>query len=139
MTMKPWHVPVRLSTGAFILNSGLGKRGMPAEGAAGLQGFASTAFPQIGGMDATRFARLLSTSEIVLGAALLIPFVPAAVAGAGLAAFGGGLTWLYYKAPGLRQEGSLKPTEAGTGIAKDVWMLAMGAALVVDEVADPAF
>jgi hypothetical protein len=36
------------------------------------------------------FTRLLAVGEITLGAALLLPIVPAAVAGAGLAAFSGG-------------------------------------------------
>ena len=35
----------RLSAGAFILNSGLGKRGADADTAAGLQGFAAGTYP----------------------------------------------------------------------------------------------
>lgn len=38
--------------------------------------------------------RLLSACEIALGSALLVPIVPAAVAGAGLTAFSGGLLGL---------------------------------------------
>ena len=34
-------------TGAFVLNSGLGKRDLPTEAAQGLQGFASTGVPQV--------------------------------------------------------------------------------------------
>jgi hypothetical protein len=34
----------------------------------------------------------------------------------------------------MRQEGSLKPTQQGTAIAKDVWMLGIAAGFVLDEV-----
>ncbi len=46
------------------------------------------------------FGRALSTGEIALGAALLAPVVPATVAGAGLAVFGGGFIHMYLKLPG---------------------------------------
>jgi hypothetical protein len=54
------------------------------------------------------------------------------LAGGALAGFAGGLLGLYLKTPGLREEGSLKPTQAGTAIAKDVWMLGIGAGLVLE-------
>ena len=31
MALKAWHIPVRLATGAFILNSGLSKREVDEE------------------------------------------------------------------------------------------------------------
>jgi hypothetical protein len=34
----------------------------------------------------------------------------------------------------MRQDGSLKPTQQGTAIAKDVWMLGIAAGFVVDEI-----
>jgi hypothetical protein len=67
-----------------------------------------------------------------LGAALLLPIVPAVVAGAGLVGFAGGLLGLYLRTPGMHQ--GLRPTQQGTPIAKDVWLLGIGAALVLDEV-----
>jgi hypothetical protein len=73
---------------------------------------------------------------MALGAALLIPVVPTALAGAGLAAFSAGLVGLYLKTPGMRQEGSLAPTKDGTGIAKDVWMLGIGLGFVIEALAD---
>ena len=45
--MKLHHLPPRLAAGAFILNSGLGKRGADEEAAAGMQGMAAQAFPQL--------------------------------------------------------------------------------------------
>jgi hypothetical protein len=70
----------------------------------------------------------------VLGAALLVPVVPTLVAGLGLAAFSGGLLGLYLRTPGMRQDGSIKPTQQGTAIAKDIWMLGIAAGFIVDEV-----
>ena len=36
----------------------------------------------------------------------------------------------------MHEEGSLQPTEQGTARRKDVWMLAIGAALTVDGLTD---
>lgn len=36
----------------------------------------------------------------------------------------------------MRQEGSLAPTQDGTGIAKDVWMLGIGLGFVIEALAD---
>ena len=79
---------------------------------------------------------MLSTGEITVGALLLTPVVPTAVAGLALTTFAGLLMRLYLNAPGLREEGSLQPTEQGTAIAKDVWMLAIGTALTIDGLTD---
>ena len=46
MAFKAWHIPVRLATGAYILNSGLSKRDADEETAKGLHGFATTAYPE---------------------------------------------------------------------------------------------
>jgi hypothetical protein len=126
----------RLATGAFILNSGLSKRNLEPEHAAGLHGMASGAYPFLGKMDPQQFAKLLSAGEITLGVALLTPVVPTALAGAGLAAFAGGLVGLYLRTPGMRKEGSVAPTQPGTALAKDVWMLGIGLGFVVDALAN---
>lgn len=133
---KPWHFPLRVASGAFILQSGLSKRGMAGEAAEGLHSFASTAHPEVESVGPETFAKGLSTAEIVLGTALLLPVVPSWVAAAGLTAFSAGLNRLYLKAPGLRQEGDIRPTEQGMGIAKDVWMTAMGVAMLIDAVSE---
>ena len=131
--MKLSHVPLRLATGAFILNSGLGKRGLQGEAAEGLHGMASVTLPgPLREMDATEFAQLLSRAEIALGVALLAPFVPSRLAGAALTAFGGGLLSLYMQTSGMRQEGSFRPTQAGTALAKDVWLVGAGLTLLLD-------
>ena len=81
-------------------------------------------------MPPQQFAQGLATSEIVLGAALLTPFVPTVVAGAALTAFSGGLLGLYLKTPGMRKPGSLAPTEEGLAIAKDSWLVGIGIGLM---------
>ncbi|MDC5696546.1 hypothetical protein OO014_04690 [Intrasporangium calvum] len=131
--MKLSHLPLRLATGAFILNSGLGKRGLQGEAAEGLHGMASVTLPgSMKQMDATEFAKLLSSAEVALGVALLAPFVPSRLAGAALTAFGGGLLSVYMQTPGMREEGSIKPTQAGTALAKDVWLVGAGLSLLLD-------
>lgn len=134
MRFRLWHVPLRAAAGAYILNSGLQKRGASGEAAAGFHGFVSGAYPQVADVPPKRFAAGLSAAEIALGGALLAPVVPPGVAGAALTAFSGGLMGLYLRAPGLREDGSLRPTQQGTTVAKDVWLLGIGLALVLGAV-----
>ena len=135
MATKLWHVPVRLATGAVILDQGLLKRNADEDTVKWLHGQAVHAFPQFADMEPKAFVQLLSTCEIALGAALLaIGLVPSGLAGLGLTAFGGSLTRLYLNAPGTRREDTVAPSQQGITLAKDSWMLAMGAALVVDSV-----
>ncbi|WP_406080619.1 hypothetical protein [Micromonospora sp. NBC_00858] len=130
--MKLAHLPLRVSIGAFVLNSGLGKRNLEGGAAEGLHGMAVGAMPQLAQLEPARFAKLLSYAEVCLGAALLAPFVPATLAGLGLTALGAGLVQLYLKTPGLREPGSLRPTQQGTGLAKDSWLLGAGLTLVLE-------
>ena len=131
--MRLSHIPLRLATGAFILNSGLSKRNLPSEAAQGLQGMAANAVPQVKSMDPKVFGQTLSTGEIALGATLLTPFVPSALAGAALTAFSGALLRMYLNTPGMTEEGSrFKPSQQGTAIAKDIWLMGVGVSLVVD-------
>jgi hypothetical protein len=136
LPLRASHVPLRLATGAFVLDSGLGKRAADEQTAAGLHGMATGAYPPLGGIEPARFVRLLSAGEIALGAALLTPVVPSLLAGAGLTAFGAGLVGLYARTPGMRRPGSVFPSPDGLGLAKDVWMVGAGLALVLDGLAD---
>lgn len=127
------HLPGRLAAGAFMVHSGLAKRGLDDEAAERLFGLTVAAYPFVKDrVDARTFVRLVSTGELALGAALLLPVVPTVLAGAGLAAFSAGLVGLYLRVPGMRREGSLRPTEQGTALAKDVWLFGMGAGFVLD-------
>ena len=130
--MKLSHVPLRVAIGAYVLNSGLSKRNLPREAAEGLQGMAANGVPPVKNLDPATFGKALSAGEIALGAALLTPFVPATVAGAALTAFGGGLVNMYLNTPGMTAEGSkFRPSQEGTGIAKDVWLVGAGLSLVI--------
>jgi hypothetical protein len=130
------QLPARAAAGGFILNSGLGKWGVDEQGAAGLHGMAVGTYPFLAKIPPAKFAKLLSISEIGIGTALLVPVVPAGVAGAALSAFSGALLGLYLKTEGMRQEGSLRPTPQGIPLAKDVWMLGIGLSLILDELVE---
>jgi len=130
MSFRLSHVPLRLTAGSFILNSGLSKWSGDAETAQGIHGFAATAYPVVNKVQPPLFLKALAAGEIALGAALLTPVVSSHKAGLGLTAFAGGLVGLYAKVPGMRD--GIRPTEQGTPIAKDVWLLGIGASLLVD-------
>ena len=135
-SIRARHLPQRVAAGAFILNSGVGKLSADEETAANLHGFAVGTYPFLGKLKPKDFVRILAVSEIALGAALLIPVVPAALAGAGLTAFSGGLLGLYARTPGMRKEGTPLPTQQGIPLAKDIWMTGIGVGLIVDALTD---
>jgi uncharacterized membrane protein YphA (DoxX/SURF4 family) len=134
--VEPWHLPPRLLTGLYFLNSGLSKAVADEATAAQLHGFATGTYPFLGKLDARRFTRLLSVAETAIGVALVVPVVPAGVAGAALTAFALATLGLYLRTPGLRKEGSLRPTQQGIAISKDIWMVGIGLSLVIDEIVE---
>ena len=135
-SVKPSHLPPRIAAGAFILNSGVGKWSADEETAAQLHGFAVGAYPFLAKLKPKDFVRLLSATEITLGAALLVPVIPSALVGAGLTAFSGALLGLYARTPGMRKDGTPFPTQQGIALAKDAWMLGIGLGLVIDDLID---
>jgi uncharacterized membrane protein YphA (DoxX/SURF4 family) len=136
ISAKARQLPARLAVGAFMLNSGLSKWSADEETAARLHGMATGTYPFLARLKPRDFARLLSVGEIALGSALLLPVVPAAAAGMGLTAFSAGLLGLYVRTPGMTKEDGIRPTQQGTAMAKDVWMLGIGLGLVVDGLTD---
>ena len=136
LPVKASHLPPRMATGAFFLNSGVSKLSADEETAAQLHGFAAGTYPFLKKLKPGDFVTLLAASEITLGSALLLPFVPSALVGAGLAAFSGGLLGLYAKTPGMRREGTPFPTQQGTALAKDTWMMGIALGLIIDDLAD---
>ncbi|MET0767976.1 MAG: hypothetical protein ABWY50_10055 [Aeromicrobium sp.] len=130
MSFRLSHVPLRLAAGTFILNSGLSKWSGDAAAAQGVHGFAATAYPAVNKVEPPVFLKAVAAGEIALGAALLTPFVSSSKVGAGLVGFSGGLLGLYAKVPGMRD--GIRPTEQGTPVAKDVWLLGIGASLLID-------
>jgi hypothetical protein len=131
------RAPLRVATGAFILNSGLDKWQGDEQTAAQLHGFATGTYPFLKSIEPAKFLRLLATAEIGIGAALLLPVVPAALAGVALTGFSAGLLGLYLRTPGMRRgPQDLRPTPQGLPISKDVWMLGAGLGLVIDAVTE---
>lgn len=120
-------------SGAYILQSGIGKLGMPIEAAAGVQEFAATGVPAVKKMSPDTFGKFLSYSEVGIGAALLAPFVPNKLAGAAMGAFSAGLLAIYFRNEAMTQEDGIRPSEAGTGLSKDLFMAAISAALMTSE------
>lgn len=121
---------LRILPGAFVLNSGISKIGMPAEASAGAQQFAASAVPALRKLPAAKFGTILGWAETGVGATLLAPFVPNVVAGAALTTFSAGLLALYFSDPDNRQDDGIRPSEQGTALAKDSWLLAIGVALL---------
>ena len=127
------RTPLRLTTGAFILSAGLDKWKGDEQTAARVHGFATGTYPFLKKIDPPRFLKLLAAGEIAVGSALLLPVVPAAVAGAALVGFSAGLLGLYVRTPGMRR-GRFDPrsTPEGLTISKDIWMLGTGLSLPID-------
>jgi len=128
------QLPLRLSAGGYIINSGLSKWNADEVTAKELQGFAAGTYPFLAKLDPQLFVKALSATDMAVGAAVFVPFVPSVVAGTALTAFSGGLLGLYLRTPGMREEGSLRPTQQGIPLAKDVWLAGIGASLILDGV-----
>ncbi len=124
-------LPGRIASGAFILHTGLEKWNGPAEQAEAVHGMAAGAYPFLQSIPPTRFLRLLAAGEMATGALLLSPFVSNAVAGSALTGFAAGLLGMYARTPAMHKPGSVWPTQAGTPVSKDVWLLGIGLGLVV--------
>jgi hypothetical protein len=128
------RAPGRIAAGSFILNSGLEKLRADDATAAAVHGMAVGAYPFLGRLEPKLFTRALAVAEVTVGGALLLPIVPAAVAGAGLAGFSGGLLGLYWRTPRMHPAGDLRPTPQGIPLAKDMWMAGIAAGLLIDAV-----
>lgn len=129
---KVRQLPLRLAAGSYMLNSGLSKWNADEVTAKQLQAFASGSYPLLAKLDPQLFVKALSVTEMAVGAAVFLPFVPSLVAGTALTAFSGGLLGLYLRTPGMREEGSLRPTQQGIPLSKDVWLAGIGVSLVLD-------
>lgn len=118
-------------SGAYLLQSGYGKLSLPEEVAEGLKGFASTGVPQLEDLDTDTFGKLVAYSELGIGGALVAPFISNRLAGLGLGAFSAGLLAIYFRNPAMTKEDGIRPSEAGTGLSKDLFLAAIAGALVV--------
>lgn len=132
LAAKLRRAPGRVVTGAFILNAGVGKLSGGEEVAQAVHGMVSGAYPVLAKVPPKTLLKAVAAGETALGAALLLPVVPAGLAGLGLTGFAGTLLGMWWRTPGMHEAGSPRPTVQGTAIAKDVWMLGIGAGLVID-------
>ena len=83
-------------------------------------------------LEPTVFTKVLAFSEIGVGAALLLPIIPAGLAGLALIGFSGALVGLYIRTPGVHDK-YLRPNQAGTPRSRRTsGCSAGGIALVVD-------
>ena len=118
LRVKAWHPPPRLITGATF-NAGLSKRGADDATAGQLHGFAS------GNLSVAWQAGRQAVHRPAVHGGDRHWHGPGAAGGAGLAgrrwltAFALGTLGLYLRIPGMREEGSLRPTLAGHPLAKD--------------------
>ena len=110
------QLPLRLTTGAFVLNSGIGKLSLSDEDAEGLQQMAANGVPVLADMSPAAFRRFIAFTEIGVGAAQLIPKVPGWLAGSALSAFSAGLLNMYLNTPGMTQEDGVRPSSDGTAV-----------------------
>ncbi len=131
LAAKLRRAPVRLATGAYILNSGLGKLKGGPEQAAGVHGMAAGAYPVLKKVEPTLFLKVVGAAEVALGGALLLPIFPAGLVGLGLSAFGTGLVGMYVRTPALH-DSYMRPSGSGIAIAKDAWLAGIGYSLVID-------
>lgn len=123
-------VALRAIPGLFILNSGVGKIGMPAEASAGTQEFAASGIPALKKLPADKFGSILGWSEAAVGGAMLAPFVSNRLAGIGVTALGAGLLTLYFNNEGNTKDDGIRPTDEGISLAKDSWLVAIGLGLI---------
>jgi hypothetical protein len=126
------QIPLRLTAGAFILNSGINKTKLSEEQSEQMRDLAANGLPFLKDLTPKQFKQFLTAGELGVGAALLLPFVPGWLAGAALTAFSAGLLSMYKNTEGMTESDGIRPTEQGTAVAKDVFLFGMGTALMVD-------
>lgn len=124
------NLALRSTAGAYILNSGVGKLSMDEDTYGYLQQMAKDGVPQVEQLSPKTFGKALAYGETALGAALLLPIVPAKLAGLGLTAFSAGLLTMYFGNEDMTQEDGVRPSQEGTALAKDFVFLGAGLALL---------
>jgi hypothetical protein len=129
------RAPLRLTTGAFVLNSGVSTFSATGEKTTRLQSTAAKLVPQVERMDPRTFAKVLGAGEVTLGTALMLPVVPAAVAGLGLTAFAASLLATRSSNDGQHADSDGQPAVPN---ATEAWMLGSGVSLLLDALTAPA-
>lgn len=128
--MRLSNAILRGVSGAYLIQSGLGKKDLPEEAYGHLKGMAASGIPQFGEWDDKTFGQFLWLSEIGIGAVMVTPFVNKRLAGAALLAFSAGMLSMYFRNDELTQADGIRPSQEGTPLSKDVWLAAIGASLI---------
>src|SRR6478736_6247780 len=117
LSAKLRRAPLRLVTGAYILNTGVSKLSADEDTAKGVHGMASGTYGFVDKMDPKTFTRVLAVGEIAVGGTLLLPIVSPVVAGGVLLGFSGALLNLYWNTPGMHAEHDPRPTRQGMAMS----------------------
>ncbi|WP_144791118.1 hypothetical protein [Kocuria palustris] len=128
--MRLSNAILRGVSGAYLIQSGLGKKDLPVEAYEGLQSMAASGIPQFSEWDAKTFGQFLWLSEVGIGALLVTPIVNKRLAGAALLTFSAGMLSMYFRNDEMTQDDGIRPSQEGTALSKDVWLGAIGAALI---------
>lgn len=86
--------------------------------------------PQVTRFDPDTFGKVVSYSEIGVGASLLAPVVPNRLAGLALGAINTGFLSIYFRNDQMTRKDGIRPSEAGTGLSKDIFIAAIAGALI---------
>lgn len=131
------RAPLRLTTGAFVLNSGVSTFNADGVTAKRLQTAAAKLVPQVERMDPRTFAKAVAAGEVTLGTALMLPIVPPAIAGLGLSAFAASLLATRGSSNGGHVDvGGARP-ESAVPQATEAWMIGAGVSLLLDALTSP--
>jgi uncharacterized membrane protein YphA (DoxX/SURF4 family) len=125
------RAPGRIAAGSLILHSGQVKWKGDAMFAQGVHAVFCGTYPAFKAVPPTVLLKALAAIEITVGSVLLLPFIGAKLAGALLTGYSLTLLGMYLRTPGMHDNRML-PTLAGTAFAKDAWLTAIGASLVLD-------
>src|SRR5699024_7580439 len=83
------------------------------------------------------FVKALATTEVTLGAALLVPILPRTLVASAFTAFSAGLVGLYARTPALRRGPyDPRPSPGGVAIAKDIMMFGAATSFLLDSLRD---
>lgn len=125
------RAPGRIAAGSLILHTGQVKFKGDAMFAQAVHAVFSATYPVFKPVPPPVLLKALALVEITIGSLLLLPLVGAKLSGMLLTGYSFTLLGMYLRTPGLHDE-RLLPTLAGTAFAKDIWLTAIGASLVLD-------
>jgi uncharacterized membrane protein YphA (DoxX/SURF4 family) len=125
------RAPGRVAAGSLILHSGRVKLKGDAMFAQAVHAVFCGTYPALKPVPPAILLKALAIIEITVGSLLLLPLIGARFAGASLTGYSLTLLGMYLRTPGMHDE-RLLPTLAGTAFAKDAWLTAIGASLVLD-------